>query len=53
MNKYQVITVSPRPYFTVMPLLASTAAGTLEFRTALEPIRRCNKKTEYYQGWAD
>jgi NADH dehydrogenase FAD-containing subunit len=38
------------------PLLASTAVGTLEFRTACEPIRSLrsrHSKVEFFQGWAD
>ena len=38
-KKYQAVVVSPRSYFAFTPLLASTSVGTLEFRTALEPIR--------------
>lgn len=36
------------------PLLSSTAVGTLEFRTALEPIRsRRYPNVEFVQGWAE
>lgn len=35
------------------PLLASTSVGTLEFRTALEPIRSKRSKVSFFQGWAD
>ncbi|KAF1985335.1 hypothetical protein K402DRAFT_394679 [Aulographum hederae CBS 113979] len=52
-KKYQVVIVSPRSYFVFTPLLASTSVGTLEFRTALEPIRNRRSKTRYIQGWAD
>lgn len=45
--------VSPRSYFVFTPLLASTAVGTLEFRTAIEPVRARRSGVEYYQGWAD
>ena len=34
-------------------MLASTAAGTLEFRTALESVRARGSGVEYFQGWAD
>jgi NADH dehydrogenase FAD-containing subunit len=34
------------------PLLASTSVGTLEFRAALEPIRRLGLD-QFHQGWAD
>ncbi|KAF2402462.1 hypothetical protein EJ06DRAFT_542173 [Trichodelitschia bisporula] len=56
-SKYQPVVVSPRSYFVFTPLLASTSVGTLEFRTALEPVRRKRRgkgsEVEYVQGWAD
>lgn len=53
-DKYQVLVISPRSYFVFTPLLNSTAVGTLEFRTALEPIRSKRKPhVEFLQGWAD
>jgi NADH dehydrogenase len=52
-KKYQTVLVSPRPYFAFTPLLASTAVGTLEFRTALEPVRSRRSDVGYFQGWAD
>ena len=45
--------MSPRSYFAFTPLLASTAVGTLEFRTALEPVRSRRTNAEFIQGWAD
>lgn len=33
--------------------LASTSVGTLEFRTALEPIRSRRSQANFFQGWAD
>lgn len=45
--------MSPRSYFAFTPLLASTSVGTLEFRTALEPIRTRRTNVAYFQGWAD
>ena len=53
-KKYQVVVISPRSHFVFTPLLNSTASGTLEFRTALEPVR--NKRLphiEFEQGLAD
>jgi NADH dehydrogenase FAD-containing subunit len=32
------------------PLLASTCTGTVEFRSVIEPIRRLNPATNYYQA---
>ncbi|KAK5173599.1 uncharacterized protein LTR77_002280 [Saxophila tyrrhenica] len=52
-SKYQIVVVSPRSYFVFTPLLASTSVGTLEFRTALEPIRSRRTKVEFFQAWAD
>ncbi|KAL1595241.1 hypothetical protein SLS60_009929 [Paraconiothyrium brasiliense] len=52
-KKYQTVVVSPRSYFAFTPLLASTSVGTLEFRTALEPIRTRRTNVSYFQGWAD
>ncbi|KAF1984395.1 pyridine nucleotide-disulfide oxidoreductase-like protein [Aulographum hederae CBS 113979] len=52
-RKFQVVIVSPRSYFVFTPLLASTSVGTLEFRTALEPVRSRRNKFDFFQGWAD
>lgn len=53
-KKYQTLVISPRSYFVFTPLLASTAVGTLEFRTVLEPVRsRYKPNVELIQGWAD
>ncbi|KAK1827103.1 NAD(P)H dehydrogenase [Podospora conica] len=53
-SKYERIIVSPRSYFVFTPLLASTAVGTLEFRSVLESIRRLpGPGVDFYQGWAD
>ncbi|KAF7366460.1 FAD/NAD(P)-binding domain-containing protein [Mycena sanguinolenta] len=39
-KRYDVTIVSPNNYFNFTPLLASCAVGTLEFRCAIEPVRR-------------
>lgn len=52
-KKYQSVVVSPRSYFAFTPLLASTSVGTLEYRTAMEPIRTRRTKVKFFQGWAD
>ena len=52
-KKYQAVVVSPRSYFVFTPLLASTSVGTLEYRTALEPIRSKRSRVSFFQGWAD
>lgn len=38
-RKYNAVVVSPRNHFLFTPLLASTAVGTLEFRSIIEPVR--------------
>jgi NADH dehydrogenase FAD-containing subunit len=45
--------VSPRSYFVFTPLLTDCSVGTLEFRTALEPVRRRRSGVEFYQAWAN
>ncbi|KAK3313844.1 pyridine nucleotide-disulfide oxidoreductase-domain-containing protein [Apodospora peruviana] len=50
--KFERVVISPRSYFVFTPLLASTAVGTLEFRTILEPVRRL-PGIGFCQGWAD
>ncbi|TVY44222.1 putative NADH dehydrogenase [Lachnellula occidentalis] len=52
-KKFQTVVVSPRTYFAFTPLLASTAVGTLEFRTTVESVRQRQSKVEFFQGWAD
>ena len=51
-TKFEPIIISPRSYFVFTPLLASTAVGTLEFRTILEPVRRL-AGVGFSQGWAE
>ncbi|QUC18622.1 uncharacterized protein UV8b_02863 [Ustilaginoidea virens] len=45
------VLISPRSHFAFTPLLASTSVGTLEFRAAVEPVRRLGLD-EFHQGWA-
>jgi NADH dehydrogenase FAD-containing subunit len=47
------VIISPRSYFVFTPLLASTAVGTLEFRTTMEPVRARSSGVQFFQGWAD
>lgn len=44
--------VSPKNYFTFTPLLASTSVGTLEFRSAIEPVRVSDRIT-FHQARCD
>src|SRR5262249_18425398 len=49
---YDVTVVSPRNHFLFTPLLPSTTVGTIEFRTAIEPVRpRCDG-VQFYLGKA-
>lgn len=52
-KKFQTVVVSPRSYFVFTPLLASTAVGTLEFRTTLESVRARRTDVEFIQGWGN
>ncbi|KAM0750986.1 FAD/NAD(P)-binding domain-containing protein [Meredithblackwellia eburnea MCA 4105] len=52
-KRYDVSIISPNSYFAFTPLLASTAVGTLEFRCALEPVRRYGERVVSYQAWCD
>lgn len=45
------ILISPRSHFVFTPLLASTCVGTLEFRAAIEPVRRL-QLDEFHPAWA-
>ncbi|KAF5350487.1 hypothetical protein D9756_008688 [Leucocoprinus leucothites] len=52
-ERYDVVVVSPNTYFNFTPLLASTSVGTLEFRAAIEPVRKYAPALTYYQAWCD
>jgi NADH dehydrogenase FAD-containing subunit len=52
-KKFQTVVVSPRSYFVFTPLLASTAVGTLEFRSTLESVRARRSGVEFIQGWGN
>ncbi|KAJ3496138.1 hypothetical protein NLG97_g2881 [Lecanicillium saksenae] len=51
-SKAERVLISPRSHFVFTPLLASTTVGTLEFRSAIEPVRRLGLD-EFHQAWAD
>ncbi|EGC36034.1 hypothetical protein DICPUDRAFT_78261 [Dictyostelium purpureum] len=40
LDKYEIIVISPRNYFLFTPLLTSSAVGSVEVRSIIEPIRR-------------
>ncbi len=44
---HEVTVVSPRNHFLFTPLLPSTAAGTLEFRSIVEPLRRARPEARF------
>ncbi|KAH9848656.1 FAD/NAD-P-binding domain-containing protein [Lenzites betulinus] len=52
-KRWNVIIVSPSNYFNFTPLLASCAVGTLEFRAAVEPVRRYTPEVVSYTAWCD
>jgi len=45
--------LSASGYFNFTPLLAGCAVGTLEFRCAVEPVRRYTPQVTAYQAWCD
>lgn len=49
-DKFEVICVSPLNHFIFTPLLTSTAVGTIEFRSLLEPIRVANPFVNYLEA---
>ena len=46
-RRYDVTVVSPRNHFLFTPLLPSTAVGTLEFRSIVEPLRRAHREARF------
>ncbi|EFJ45750.1 hypothetical protein VOLCADRAFT_63330 [Volvox carteri f. nagariensis] len=49
-DMYDVVVVSPRNHFVFTPMLPSTAVGTVEFRSLLEPIRTSNPCVTYLEA---
>ncbi|KAL6764238.1 hypothetical protein V8C86DRAFT_2478241 [Haematococcus lacustris] len=47
---YDVCLVSPRNHFLFTPMLPSTAVGTVEFRSLLEPIRTSNPFASFFEA---
>ncbi|KAG1732120.1 NDE1, mitochondrial external NADH dehydrogenase [Suillus lakei] len=52
-KRWNVTMVSPTNAFNFTPLLASCAVGTLEFRCAVEPVRKFSPQVACYQAWCD
>lgn len=51
-NMQSLTVVSPRNFFFFTPLLSSTAVGTIEFRSIVEPIRASNPFVDYFEAYA-
>lgn len=49
---YEVICISPRPFFLFTPMLAATALGAIEYRSIIEPIRSSNPLVDYIESEA-
>lgn len=52
-KRWDVTIISPSTYFNFTPLLASCAVGTLEYRCAIESVRRFTPEAKAYQAWCD
>ncbi|GAA6017024.1 hypothetical protein JCM10207_001460 [Rhodosporidiobolus poonsookiae] len=50
--RYDVTVIGPNTYFAFTPLLASAAVGTIDFNSALEPVRKF-RQANYLQAWCD
>jgi NADH:ubiquinone reductase (non-electrogenic) len=53
LRAYELTVVSQRNHFLYTPLLPSTAVGTIEFRTIIEPIRRAVPGVRFFLGRAE
>jgi len=53
LRAYDVTVVSRRNHFLYTPLLPSTAVGTVEFRTIIEPVRRSRPGARFLLGDAE
>ena len=49
-DAYDVVCISPRPYFVFTPMLAATAVGTVEQRSIVESIRISNPSVTYFEA---
>jgi NADH:ubiquinone reductase (non-electrogenic) len=52
-DSFEVCVVSPRNHFLFTPMLPSTAVGTIEFRSLLEPVRVANPFVDYFEASCD
>jgi len=51
-DKFDVVAISPRPYFIFTPMLAASSVGTVEYRSISEPMRASNPFVDYIQAEA-
>ena len=49
-DAYDVVCISPRPYFIFTPMLAATAVGTVEQRSIVESVRVSNPSVTYFEA---
>ena len=49
-DAYEVICVSPRPYFLFTPMLAFATVGGVTTGSIVEPIRAANPGANYVEG---
>ena len=47
---FEVIVISPRPYFIFTPMLTSASVGTVEVRSIVEPIRAANPLVDFLEA---
>ncbi|KZT39017.1 FAD/NAD(P)-binding domain-containing protein [Sistotremastrum suecicum HHB10207 ss-3] len=52
-KRWDVTVISPTSHFAFTPFLAGCAVGTLEFRCAMEPVRKYGREITAYQAWCD
>ena len=48
LEKYNVFVITPRNHFLFTPLLPGSAAGTVEFRSIIEPLRRARVHSDFH-----
>lgn len=47
---YEVLVLSPRPFFIFTPMLTGASVGTIEIRSIIEPIRSANPLVDYVEA---
>ena len=47
---FEVIMISPRPFFIFTPMLTSASVGTVEVRSIVEPIRAANPLVDFLEA---